>query len=307
MSDFYPVFTQFLRFFLDAPTSFALLLMVAAAFPMYKFVIELFKSGVKISLRVAVIGLPRAGKTTLIAKIFDTIMSTRYAKFMTVNGVETIDRITHYLNIIQSGGGLSPSTDNDVFAFRYIYKRAVLGLLTLKYDVEIADFPGEYSESLGSDLSQQSSFTGLYKKEFFSWIVRADRYVFAVDCEPYLQFDGGDREQYARSITLKIKNAVLLLKQELLDESVYSRPCALVFTKADVFEEVTIEADRSNILEAELNVKAALDEMLGSFKELIQFLESNFKSLRVLCHSSKSKRPMFTLGNELLMKHMSPL
>lgn len=121
------------------------------------------KDGIKISLRVAVIGLPRAGKTTLISVIFDRLMSQRHARYITVNGVETVERITRYIGIVKAGISIPPTEDKDVFSFRYFVKKPLFWVIPRRYEVEISDFPGEYSDEITSGLVGDFNPSGMYK------------------------------------------------------------------------------------------------------------------------------------------------
>lgn len=200
---------------------------------------KLFTKGIKLSLRVAVIGLPRSGKTTLITVVFDAIMSGRLARYASVSGLETVERLTKYLSLINSGVNLGPTTDEEVFAYRYVVNRKRFGIFSTKYDVEIADFPGEYSEELSRDLQSRVKQPSLFQKEFFSWIIRADRYIFVIDAEAYrrsfMKHGSVGRPDYVSEVEIAFKNAVLQLKQEMLDERVYERPSLFFLRNAIVF------------------------------------------------------------------------
>jgi GTPase involved in cell partitioning and DNA repair len=236
-----------------------------------------FREGVKFSKRIAVIGAPRAGKTSLIAVLIDSIMSSDLARYTSVLGTETVDRVSRTIASIRAGIPLAPTTDSEVFNYRYLISKPLLGVIPIKYEMEFADFPGEYSDELGSSLASFDSFAGLYKKQFFDWIVRSDAYVFAVDVSELGIEKNEEGFLYLTRTTLSIKNAVLLLKQELLDKSVYRRPCALVFTKSDVYPENSEHGLLSKEQEA---------RVMEEFQELLQFLKNNFQKFEVFFHSS---------------------
>lgn len=248
----------------------------------------LFSKGFKFSLRVAVIGQPRAGKTTLITVIFDRVMSGKLAKNATVSGRKTVDRITSHLLTMRSGSSVKSTEDEDIFAYRFQIKRRFLRLIPNQYDVEIADFPGEYSDQLSLDLaSRDHSSDNLVSKEFFSWVLQADRYIFAIDVGEWLN-DGRD---YVLKIDALLKNTVLLLKQELLDESVYERPVVVIFTKSDlIFSKMDFVYDDPAFrkLDSELRKQSgvAVDEIKKDFSPTIRFLKANFRNVRVVHFSS---------------------
>lgn len=120
-----------------------------------------FRSGLRdagrlrFSHKVAILGYPRSGKTTLVATLLFRILSSEIAKRVRVSGQETIDRISKYNELIRSGKNLGPSTDKDVFSYRFQYDSPepllfvrLFGRAVRQYDVEVADFPGEYSRDV---------------------------------------------------------------------------------------------------------------------------------------------------------------
>lgn len=284
-----------------------------------------FLKGLKISLRIAVLGAPRTGKTTLITTVFDAIMSGRIAKHASVSGTETVQKLTADLMKIQKGHNLGPTEDKDVFAYRYTVDASTF-LYKKKYDVEIADFPGEYTEDFTSDLISQNENSGLFKKEFFSWVLRADKYIFVIDSIAFRKaVIKREQSDFIREVEISFKNAVLLLKQELLDEKVYNRPLLVVFTKCDNFlinqgdfEKVYLEGERdleynfSDFQEnriKEESLESAQQSMLvmrQNFSDLINFLGNNFARVEVVCHSSYSKMKLFKRANTDVVDFSSP-
>lgn len=291
--------------------------------------IQITRKGIKLSIKVAVIGQPRAGKTTLITVVFERIMSGKLARHIRVNGTKTVERITNYLSIVRGGKGLGPTEDSDVFAYRYT---AVIRRIFLKfqYDVEVADFPGEYSEALTEDqIGREILNSGLIGKEFFSWVLNADRYIFVIDLrEVFGQQDelqvpshGFERHrisrEYIERMDVLVKNAVLTLKQELLDQDVYSRPVLLVFSKADCLlrddfsqdnESTQSKGKKPNLSHKDSAISRDFggDAILDEFESLINFLRANFDSVDTIFHSSLLSNGEFSEETNELVSFMSP-
>lgn len=108
-----------------------------------------------ISHKIAVIGLQRTGKTTLITALFEYILKENKILRARLHGSNTINRINK--NIARLGSGLEPTKEVDTFAFRFSYRRPLFNIssfssvLDTLYDVEMADFPGEYSADISKD------------------------------------------------------------------------------------------------------------------------------------------------------------
>ncbi len=256
-------------------------------------------------------------------------MSGAFAKYISVSGSETIDRLSAYLNLLGSGLEVGPTADNDVFAYRYLVSKPFLGIVPRKYDVEVADFPGEYTEDFSDGNSSNSYATGIFRKQFYSWVVRADRLLFTIDSAAYLEStirgESGARDNHINKIEIQIKNAVLILKQELLDEKLYLRPSLLVFAKCDCFLANYLYESNPNgplvetryrnkefdqaIVDIKTNemVSTQLERMRQDFGSLILFLENNFKVTKTVFHSSYCQAGVFSDSNRAIVSFLSPL
>ncbi|MEL6768816.1 MAG: GTPase domain-containing protein, partial [Pseudomonadota bacterium] len=286
-----------------------------------QFVMSITKKSYRYSHRVAVLGLPRSGKTTMITVLFDRIISSTIAKKVSVQGNETVNRITQNLHRLQNGEHLQPTTDNGVFAYRFGFEKYGFPIKKL-FDVEVADFPGEYSADFATYQDMSEDFHGLFKKEFFSWIVRADRYIFTIDTISCVI--NGDKSRNAHEIL--IKNSVLNLKQELLDNGLENKKAILVFTKCDalladksVFSEESHEGTNESFFYGsgeieELSTNAENirrlaqrhDELRLKFESTIQFLRHNFDDVQVVFHSSYMDTPPTESASERIIAFMLP-
>jgi hypothetical protein len=205
---------------LDVATGFVITVVVfgiAASF------VSVFSSSVKtittpipVSYKIAVIGLPGAGKTTLITALFELIQRGIHVDRVRLHGVDTINTINKYIARLSGHNSMGPTKEKDIFVFRFSYIKRI-GFLRRLFDVEIADFPGEYSAWISSQtgtptsafatttsasfadhdadaerripqIVNQESRHGaqdlehtLFNREFFSWIGSARDYLFLVD------------------------------------------------------------------------------------------------------------------------------
>lgn len=171
----------------------------------------------------------------------------------------------------------------------------------------------------------------MFKKEFFNWIVRADRYIFVIDAEPYWIYkssgDPNTLRAYISEVEVSFKNAVLTLKQELLDENVHKRNLLVVFSKCDVFfideDDVSIKYENGysqiDIIYRDKRVEDAIKndeiastgakgvkEMLNDFSDLTHFFNNNFRRVVVLPHSSYSNSGPFEGSNRRIVAFSSP-
>jgi hypothetical protein len=156
---------------------------------------------IPVSHRVAVIGLPRSGKTTLITALFELIQRGSDIPNVRLHGLNTISTVNRYIASLNAGEKIGPTKEKDTFVFRFSYSKR-RGLLSRLYDIEIADFPGEYSEIISHNLEERTQvqrettrrdsnesalivaedleFT-LFNKEFFSWVASSREYLFLID------------------------------------------------------------------------------------------------------------------------------
>jgi len=99
---------------------------------------------IPISHKIAVVGLPGAGKTTLITALFELIQRGIPVKGIRLHGANTIRAVNQNIACLNSGESIGPTKEKDTFIFRFSYLK---GLRVRRlFDVEIADFPGEFSD-----------------------------------------------------------------------------------------------------------------------------------------------------------------
>jgi predicted YcjX-like family ATPase len=146
---------------------------------------------IPIAHKIAVIGLPTAGKTSLITAMFELIQKGQSKPSVRIHGTKTIALINGYIARLASGQALAPTKENDIFIFRFSYLKR-RAFQTLLYDIEIADFPGEYTKHLeetapttSSDDILDADFANetLLNREFLSWVASSSKYLFVIDLE----------------------------------------------------------------------------------------------------------------------------
>lgn len=100
------------------------------------------------SYRVAMVGYPFAGKTTLIASLYDEAFARRLYATVRPRGSSTIDRVNSMISQIKSGHAIGPTSDQERFGFRADITWKKYGLPRV-YEVEFGDFPGGESQKYG--------------------------------------------------------------------------------------------------------------------------------------------------------------
>jgi GTPase SAR1 family protein len=180
------------------------------------------------SYRIAVIGFPRSGKTTLITAVFAYLFrnGVRGASIVP-RGEETIRRINSNMEQLDLGRPIGPTKDQDVFAYRAEI-RIRSSFFLRHYKLEIGDFPGEntldFTEKYGEWLHDTS---------YFEWAISSDAFLFVVDVGSILLDHSGE---YVARQKRALRAAWQRLEEHHLDsKSDFSnKPLILVFTKADL-------------------------------------------------------------------------
>jgi hypothetical protein len=212
---------------------------------------------IPVAHKIAVIGLPGAGKTTLITALFELVQRGVHVDNVRLHGLQTIEMVNRNIARLNSGERIGPTREKDVFVFRFSYIKA-RQFVTRSYDVEIADFPGEYSERISSlskrrltqsnkrrKLSSPSNKSGafdeitdfnytLFNKEFFSWIASAREYLFVIDLAG-IYSDKNPRREIA-NIVARIRASWQIIEDAAADRSIggaRDKQVHIVFTKAD--------------------------------------------------------------------------
>ena len=250
-----------------------------------------------IMYNIAIIGLPKSGKTTFITSMFGAVM---YGKInlngynAIVKGNSTIDRINENLSLLDKGIPVGSTTDQTLFSYRVNIEEKTSPVFRLRkeYQIEIGDFQGEMTQDL-IDLK-----TNIWKhdSEFFNWVNNADAFVFIVDLGYYFI----DKNAYIAEISKSLRSAwqkIVELNNNQIT-TISKKPVVLIFNKADVLLDVSNSASdqRINFLafsKNELPEVKYLDieesmtkEILDDFDKLINFFKMNCKNFNFNFYSS---------------------
>ncbi|MDG4562468.1 MAG: 50S ribosome-binding GTPase [Candidatus Competibacter sp.] len=227
------------------------------------------------SHRVAVIGFPQAGKTSLIVALFAHYFrrGVRGALILP-RGEETIRRVNSLIAEVESGKGITPTTDQDLFAFRAeVNQRSALDLLSRRYKLEIGDFPGEYSEEFIA-----SSQPWLHNTNYFEWAIGADAFLFVIDSKKALE----NKDNYVATQKSAFRAAWQRIREHHIDGArrLHGKSAVLVFTKADLVSDTSWTGSMKDQELERLNRR--LD---GLFADLIEYFRREIPRFRTVVTS----------------------
>ena len=231
------------------------------------------------SHRVAILGFPQSGKTTLITATFDYLFRFG-ARGGTIvpRGDETIRRINDNLRSFELQRPVKPTTDQEVFAYRAeVVARA--SRLQNRYKLEIGDFPGEDTVAFAEHYGEW-----LHDTPYFQWAMAADAFVFVIDVRNVL-LDSPD-EQVAREKSA-FRAAWQRLREHHLDggSNLSEKPLLLVFTKADLllipssrYELIRASATggafpQRQVVRRKNELDKEFEKVKGRFSDLISYFE----------------------------------
>lgn len=245
---------------------------------------------------IAIIGLPKSGKTTFITSVFGAVMSGKIklnAYNAIVKGNSTIDRVNENLSLLDKGIPIGSTTDQTLFSYRVNIEEKSSQILRPRkeYQIEIGDFQGEMTQDL-IDLK-----TNIWKhdSEFFNWVKNASAFVFVVDLGHYLI----DQNAYIAEISKSLRSAwqkIVELNDNQINR-ISRKPVVLIFNKADILvrpgyythsqieylafsEEKLPEVKYSDIEDS------MTKEIIDDFENLINFFQGNCKNFSYNFYSS---------------------
>lgn len=261
------------------------------------------------SYRVAIVGLPLSGKTTLITSLFREAFARRISKNikLTPRGDQTIKRINRQIEMLDAGRAIGPTRDQDMFAFR-----AELTVerfpIPSSYRIELGDFSGKDSQVYAESRVPPND------DEFYRWIADSDAIVMVVDIGAYLLGEP-ERKTHVASVSSFLRG----IWQHFLDvnadrsKEVKRHTVILVFTKADLIgrekkhdpflslpRNVSEEMHRREAIRrwafgerlppvAEMDsgtLDKGMENLKEDFRDLITYLRSEAPSFRMLFTSS---------------------
>jgi hypothetical protein len=156
---------------------------------------------------------------------------------------------------LNSGEKIGPTSERGVFVFRFSYIKR-LGIFRRAFDVEIADFPGEYSQQLTDEKeefkiekvapkagrkraqrkkpsSTELRYT-LLNREFFSWIASSREYLFIIDLASI--YSAANGRAAVADIKARIRTSWQVIEDATAERGIGSsrnRPVRVIFTKVD--------------------------------------------------------------------------
>ena len=229
-----------------------------------------------VSHRIAIIGFPRAGKTSLIAALFEYYFRRgARGKAIVPRGEETIQRINENISRLQTQKEVLPTKDQDVFAYRaeVLSKR--------RYKLEIGDFPGEDTVEFAEKYDQW-----LHSAPYFKWAVSADAFIFVVDSDVL-------NDEFSEIAVARQKSAFRAAWQRLREhhldgsEDLSEKPLFLVFTKTDLlFDDGQLGHFHGGLRAMEPGIFGDVESYLNyRFSDLIEYFGRESKNFRVILTS----------------------
>jgi GTPase SAR1 family protein len=191
--------------------------------------VALFRKLIPEAYRIAVVGFPKSGKTTLVTAMFGELFAGHIlGVFVYPRGETTRNRVNEDLKRLELGKQLGPTTDQDVFAYRADITRGKFFKRT--YKLEIGDFPGDDSQKFTEQFGEW-----LHETNFFKWVMEADAFILVVDLAHTLNQDSV--KEYVAKITSAFRAAWQQLSEYHLEgkKNLRNKSVVLVFTKADLF------------------------------------------------------------------------
>jgi GTPase SAR1 family protein len=324
-----------LRNLIESPSNILFILstiLAISALASILFSYVIISNRLPIAHNVAIVGFPKSGKTTLITSLFGEIFARRVVDVQAKPTGKTIERINADLAKLEKGQALGPTTDQEIFAYRTNVKIGNWPF-TRTYKVEFGDFPGEDSFDYFTKFGPW-----LHTTPFFKWVVDSDAVIFVVDLAEYLDVDG------QKSFIAEISSAIRAAWQNMADtveggaKSMSRRPTVLVFTKADLFDEVGLRSnhnifdslksrseDPNEMLKDKIlrlgfgdelpPIRELSAETLGAgkaeverdFADLINFLRSESREFHILYTSCVGTVKGLRLGVADLLKFVLPI
>ena len=270
----------------------AILVALASIFPL----LHKFTGGVPVSYRIAFLGRPRSGKTSLLAAMFDEILNSPEQKRIRITGSTTIRKIGEITHSLDTHRKVSPTQAQDRFLFRFFYQPASFLRRFLRYEVEITDFPGEYSDDLfaaseDERLTYDEQF--LIDSEYLSWATHSHLLILAIDSAEWLR----QGSEYSQTISHKMRSTILALAEQRSEASISDRPykIALVFTKVDMWDMLSNpeNLDFKNEAAFRYNCRSVdelrnniLKEVHLEFSTLTNYLENSNHDFKIFMTSS---------------------
>jgi hypothetical protein len=248
------------------------------------------------SHRVAVIGFPQAGKTSLIVSIFAFYFRHGVTGATILpRGEETIRRVNMHIAEMESGRGVSSTRDQDLFAYRAeVLRKSLIPFFDSRYKLEMGDFPGEQSEDF-----VLSDEPWLHNTNYFEWAMGADTFLFVIEAPKAIM----NELDYVAAQKSAFRAAWQRIQEHHIDgaRSLRRKATILVYTKADVLLDVRmLKKDRMFALE---ELKMKLDIM---FADLINYMCQSAPRFRTVLTSVVARNLEERVGVEEVARLILP-
>jgi len=266
---------------------------------------------------IAVIGLPKSGKTTFITSMFGAVMhgKIRLKGYDAIlKGNSTIDKVNENLSLLDKGIPIGSTTDQTLFAYRVNIEENSSHFLRPKkeYQIEIGDFQGEMTQEL-IDLK-----TNIWRhdSDFFNWVKKANAFVFVIDLGYYLMY----KKEYVADISKSLRSAwqkIIELNDNQI-QKVSKQPVILIFNKADVLTNTNLSQsevkylafseDKLPEMKYEGIIIDTMVEIERDFEDLINFFKINCKNFNYNFYSSFFKDKYdYRRGLSEICNHIFPV
>jgi hypothetical protein len=204
---------------------------------------------------------------------------------------ETITRINAHIADMESGVGVAPTRDQDLFAYRAeVQFRSVIAFLSTRYKLEIGDFPGEQTQAF-----VESENPWLHNTNYFQWAMGADAFIFVVDSEKAI----ANRDNYVAKQKSAFRAAWQRIQEHHIDGSIRlsRKPVILVYSKAD---------KELGIFFTEKNVEKFQSELDEKFADLIDYFRQDAKRFQTVLISVVLENRSERLGIAKLASYVLP-
>ena len=180
-----------------------------------------------VSLTIALLGHPSAGKTVYLTVLFDELQRSqvpgiRFAPY----GQETVERLATDITILGKGGWLPRTESGSVFYYR-AYATLTGGLVRKRFKLEIGDFAGERLGELDS-----ADEKWLHKTEYFKYVIQSEAVLFAIDAHKLWTGPQTLVEETQNAFVAALQ--ILAEAKGVTENRKLRAPVCLLFLKADL-------------------------------------------------------------------------
>jgi len=273
------------------------------------------------SYRIAVIGFPRSGKTTLITVLLRHILNQERRDNVSIvlRGSSTIDKFNDdyaRLERCEPLGSTTDTTDKGLFTYRFDMEKG--RWFKQRYKIDVGDLSGEDSEKFSKDFNNM-----FYRTHYFKWVMEADAFMIVFDIASLLQ-----DEKTANLSVIDFTNAIKSAWQHLAEshyedkKNLKNKPVVLVFAKFDLFgilDKTIVSGDVVSKKVRQLGfdeipetaeiegdkLQGGMTRTIRHFSELIRYFENESNQFSIVFASSFSLSGDSDKSERLGMKELT--